>query len=1031
VILFIRKIKLREKNIMFHKKLLSPIVVSALMLGLFLNIFGQTRTPNTVFSNTTPITINSATGSTLPIPASLYPSNINVTGMSGNITRVAVTLTGLSKERIADLDFLLVSPSGAKFVFFSDGASSFSAVPGSTDAVFTFSDDASSLFPNPGFPIFPGNYKPTSGDNGNDTFPAPAPATPYNQPSAATFASTFNGASPNGIWSLYAVDDLQTDAGSLSSGWSLTITTTGSPQTFTNSALIEFNDFETKSSPYGTSINVSGLNGVISNVKVTLTGLSHQSPQDIDILLVSPIGTSFILMSDVGGNFSVSNTNLTFDDAATNVIFNGFSSGTYKPSNQSPDLKDFFSAPAPLRPYYGDTASGLLSSFKGFNPNGEWKLFVVDDTATNTGSISGGWSLDITTTPLVLPPFGCSLPSFATTAYAANVSPTNLAVGDFNNDNKQDVVVTNQISNDISVLLGTGTGSFSPQTLINSGGSGPYGIATGNFNADANLDFVVTNSGANTVSLYLGNGNGTFSSPNNFTVGASPLSVAVGDFNNDGKKDIAVANFGGFFSGAVSILLGNGTGGFGIPRNLRTATQPSSVLVGKFRGSSNDDIAVTNFGANSVSIFFGNGTGTFSLFQTLSAFYDGPVAMEFYDYSGDGTKDLIVANYNSNALRSFFGTGLGFVTGESSVNIGENPIALVRANILGGTFDSLAVALNGIDQIGVSNFSSIVSSYSRFSVGLNPSDIDKGDFNGDGKIDLITANSGSNDVSVLLNTCQIASGNLFDFDGDRVTDLSVYRASQSRWFSRRLDVNIGQDKVFARPTDVLVPADYDGDGTTDYGLFRPENGFWSVSTFSNSPIHFQQFGLQGDIPAPADFDGDRKADIAVFRPSNGTWYIRRSSDNSFQTIPFGSTGDKPVAADYDGDGKADIAVYRPSSGVWYIFQSSNGQFDIRQFGISTDKIIPADYDADGKADLAVFRDGTWYLLKTTGGFAVESWGIAGDIPVPGDYDSDGRFDLAVFRPSDTVWYVRRSSAGNTAAAFGISTDFPLPSAYVR
>jgi subtilisin-like proprotein convertase family protein len=1016
---------------MFHKKSFSPIVVSALTFVLFLSVFGQQKSPNTVFSNTTPITINSATGTTaVPIPATLYPSNINVSGMSGNTTRVAVTLTGLTKGRVSDLDFLLVSPNGAKFIFFSDGANnSFSTV--STDAVYTFSDDAATFFPNFGTLIFPGNYLPASGDSAADTFPAPAPAAPYNQPNAATFASTFNGASPNGTWSLYAVDDTVSDAGTLNSGWSLTITTTGSPQTFTNSASIGFNDTLTNSNPYGTPINISGMTGVISNIKVTLTGLSHQAPQDIDILLVNPIGTGFILMSDVGGS-PVANTNLTFDDAAANVIFNGFGSGTYKPSNQSADPNDFFLSPAPLRPYYGEFFSGTLSSFNGLNPNGEWRLFVIDDSSNNAGSISGGWSIDITTTPLVLPSLGCALPSFATTAYPANISPTNLAVGDFNNDNKQDVVVTNQISNDISILLGTGTGSFLPQTLVASGGSGPYGIAAGNFNADSNLDFVVTNSGANTVSLFLGNGNGTFSTPNNFTVGASPLSVAVGDFNNDGKKDIAVVNFGGFFSGAVSILLGNGTGGFGIPRTLRTATQPSSVLIGRFNGDANDDIAVTNFGADSISVFNGSGTGTFTLFQTLQTNPgSGPVAMEYYDYSGDGPKDLIIANYNSNRLRSYFGTGNGFQIGSGeNVDIGENPIALVRANVLGGTFDSLAVALNGVDQISVSNFSSIINTYSRFTVGLNPNDIDKGDFNGDGKIDLITANAGSNDVSVLLNTCGFANGNIFDFDGDRVTDFSVYRASQSRWLSGGL-FGLSQDKVFARPTDIIAPADYDGDGRTDYGIFRPENGLWYVTKYPDSPIHFQQFGLAGDIPAPADFDGDRKADIAVFRPSIGTWYIRRSSDNSFQTIPFGSNGDKPVAADYDGDGKADIAVYRPSNGVWYIFRSSDSQFDIRQFGISTDKIVPADYDADGKTDLAVFRDGTWYLMKTTTGFSVENFGSIGDIPVPGDYDSDGKIDIAVFRPSSSVWYLQRSSAGFTAFAFGLSTDFPLPSAYVR
>jgi subtilisin-like proprotein convertase family protein len=1011
------------------------------MLGLFLQVSAQKNSPNAVFSNTTPITINSVPGTiTAPMPATLYPSNIIVAGMTGNITDVSVTLTGLTKERMSDLDFLLVAPNGAKYIFFSDGASSGGFTP-PTDAVYTFTDSASTFFSNATTPIFSGVYKPTSGDTVADTFPAPAPPGPYNQPNSATFVSTFtaaspNGISPNGTWSLYVVDDSFGDAGSLSSGWSLTITTTGSPQTFTNSALIGFNDTATNSSPYGTSINVSGMSGVISNVKVTLNGLSHQVLSDVDVLLVSPTGVSFILMSDTIFG-PASNVNLTFDDSATGIL-NVFPvvTGSYKPTNIDGGLKDFFSNPAPLRPYYADNSTiGTLTNLNGLNPNGEWKLFVIDDSANNTGSMSGGWSIDITTTPLVLPPLNCALPSFSTTAYPANVSPTNLVVGDFNNDSKQDLVVTNQISNDISVLLGNGTGGFSPQTLVASGGSGPYGIAKGNFNTDANLDFVVTNSGGNSISVYLGNGNGTFSAPNNFTVGASPLSIAVGDFNNDSKKDLAVANFGGFFSGAVSILLGNGTGGFTLTRTLRTATQPSAVLVGRFNGNADttDDIAVTNFGADNISVFFGSGTGTFTLFQTLSLLAgSGPVAMEYYDYSGDGPSDLIVANYNSNSFRSVFGTGNGFAngSGQTAQDIGDSPISLVRANVLGGNFDSLAVALNGIDQINISTTSSIIGSSLRFPVGQNPSDVDKGDFNGDSKVDLVTANSGSNDVSVLLNTCRIATGNLFDFDGNRVTDISVLRQSQARWLSDG-PLNLEQERFFGRPTDKIVPADYDGDGKTDYGIYRPESGLWHVINNFSSPIQFQQFGIAEDIPNPTDFDGDRKADIAVFRPSNGTWYIRRSSDNAFQTIQFGANGDKPVAADYDGDGKSDIAVYRPSNSVWYIFRTSDSQVSATQFGINTDKTVPADYDADGKTDIAVYRNGIWYVLKSLSGFSVMAWGTTGDIPVQGDFDADGRFDYAVFRPSDGIWYIRQTSAGDFGYGFGVATDYPIPSAFVR
>jgi hypothetical protein len=77
--------------------------------------------------------------------------------------------------------------------------------------------------------------------------------------------------------------------------------------------------------------------------------------------------------------------------------------------------------------------------------------------------------------------------------------------------------------------------------------SSPYAIVAGKFNADNNFDLAVANSGSNNVSIFLGNGNGTFSAATNFFVGSTPLSIAAGDLNNDGKEDLAVANFGPLF----------------------------------------------------------------------------------------------------------------------------------------------------------------------------------------------------------------------------------------------------------------------------------------------------------------------------------------------------------------------------------------------------------------------------------------------------------------------------------------------------
>jgi len=163
--------------------------------------------------------------------------------------------------------------------------------------------------------------------------------------------------------------------------------------------------------------------------------------------------------------------------------------------------------------------------------------------------------------------------------YWAGTSPMSVAIGDFNGDGKQDLVVANFTSNnwkqmrsddlnkapskklgyahgDVSVLLGNGNGSF--QVAVNYGaGTNPVSVAVGDFNGDSKQDLAVANFNSNNVSVLLSNGNGSFQAAVNYGAGTNPKSVAVGDFNGDGKQDLAVVNRN---SNNVSILLGNGKG---------------------------------------------------------------------------------------------------------------------------------------------------------------------------------------------------------------------------------------------------------------------------------------------------------------------------------------------------------------------------------------------------------------------------------------------------------------------------------------
>ena len=180
-----------------------------------------------------------------------------------------------------------------------------------------------------------------------------------------------------------------------------------SAETVSNTDGITFNDGAAncagtppapgKADPYPSEIAVSGLGSSVSDVNVTVSGLGHSYPADIGLLLVSPAGQSVILMSDSGGNVPVSGINLTFDDAASgDVPRDGpLTSGTFLPSRgpytSGCPAPVSFPEPAPASPY-----GSSLSVFNGTNPNGSWKLYVIDDTLGDTGSI-GGWSLEITT----------------------------------------------------------------------------------------------------------------------------------------------------------------------------------------------------------------------------------------------------------------------------------------------------------------------------------------------------------------------------------------------------------------------------------------------------------------------------------------------------------------------------------------------------------------------------------------------------------------------------------------------------------
>jgi Bacterial Ig-like domain (group 3)/FG-GAP-like repeat len=187
-------------------------------------------------------------------------------------------------------------------------------------------------------------------------------------------------------------------------------------------------------------------------------------------------------------------------------------------------------------------------------------------------------------------------------AFPAGNVPAAITVGDFNRDGNLDLAVADRIGNTVTVLLGNGDGKFQQPSKQFWVGNAPFGIATADLNGDGILDLAVTNLGGDqTVSVLLGTGDGSFQPQQTYPVGTA-YQVAIADLNGDGIPDLAVTNWQ---QHTVSVLLGKGDGTFQ-PQQIYEAGQvPTGIALTDFNGDGVPDVATTNFSAKRVSILLG------------------------------------------------------------------------------------------------------------------------------------------------------------------------------------------------------------------------------------------------------------------------------------------------------------------------------------------------------------------------------------------------------------------------------------------
>jgi len=283
-------------------------------------------------------------------------------------------------------------------------------------------------------------------------------------------------------------------------------------------------------------------------------------------------------------------------------------------------------------------------------------------------------------------------------------------------------------------------------------GTNPQTIMSADFNKDGKIDLVTPNYSTTYVSILLGNGLGGFGMPTNFNVGGSnPQYVTCADFNSDMNMDIAVANTG---SNNIAILLGTGTGSFTEPINYAVGGAPEGITNNDFNNDGKKDIAVVNSFSGNVSILLGTGLGTF-LSPTNFSTGSTPMSVISGDFNSDSNVDLAVANLWSNNISILLGNGTGNFSPTYTFPVGTGPYCIVSSDF--NNDGKLDLATSNVNSgnvtvllgAGTGSFTSITS----IPVGASPQNITTSDLNGvgngDGNIDIIT-NANSTDVAVLL-----------------------------------------------------------------------------------------------------------------------------------------------------------------------------------------------------------------------------------------------------------------------------------------
>ncbi|AHJ97750.1 FG-GAP-like repeat-containing protein [Hymenobacter swuensis] len=568
-----------------------------------------------------------------------------------------------------------------------------------------------------------------------------------------------------------------------------------------------------------------------------------------------------------------------------------------------------------------------------------------------------------------------------------NAAAYDLAAGDLTGDGRPDLAVLSSAAGttQLSILASLSNGTFAEAGTLLTLPQGAEGIAIADMNADGKADVIVSNGATATFEVLRNAGNGVLTSVGRYPGAQDGIELLVADFNGDGRPDVAQADF----ANAATITLATATG-FAVPVSYPAGLGSTGITSADVNADGFRDVIVSNSRSNDVTILLGSATGAFTSVGSFAAgvtTYDVAVA----DLTGDGRPDLVTANYVQTVSQSLsvlpgLGNGRFAAATSTAINAPNGPLRLAQGDLnADGRPD--VVTVSGLSPMA-SNLAVLLRRPDgtldpavTYPVGSQPEAVTLADVNGDGRLDVVTANRGAASLSVLLNpagtgvlsqaTTISVPGNptgvvAADFNADGRPDLAVSGATGN---SVAVLLNIGNGQ-FASPLTLptgafstgLVATDVDADGRLDLAAAHSTGPIAVLRNLGTgqfaAPSVIAASGAPVQIIA-ADLTGDNRPELLTSSEGRSPVVVlRNDGSGQFQVEPqpngFYSSG--LSVADIYGDSQPEVLVTSARNNEVSILRNTNG---VLSFGVilvvsgAPYDVAVADVNADGRPDLTV------------------------------------------------------------------------------